>query len=104
MKRELAVTGLALIVAILLSSPALAQTSDPTGATPAPAPAAAATEPEPILSLDELVQGDFADEDHARMLMRCIGPRPQPFPAKHAESGPGAAADEPATSPTPLRQ
>ena len=98
MKRELAVTGIALIVAILLSSPALAQTSDPTGAKPAPAPAVTTVEPEPILSLDELVQGDFAEEDRARMLLRCIGPRP--VPSKLADSGPAAGPDEPVATPS----
>ena len=98
MKRELAVTGVALIVAILLSSPALAQAPDPTGAKPAPAPAVTPVEPEPILSLDELVQGEFADEDRARMLLRCIGPRP--VPSKLADSGPAAGPDEPVATPS----
>lgn len=104
MKRELAVTGIALIVAILLSSPALAQTPDPTSAKPAPALSATTVEPEPILSLDELVQGDFAAEDRARMLLRCIGPRPQPFPAKKKDSRPAAGPDEPVSTPASLRQ
>jgi hypothetical protein len=93
MKRELAITGIALVVSILLSSPSLAQTSQPANAAPTPAPVATNAEPEPILSLDEIVQGEFAPEDRARMLMRCIGPPPKPFPAQQVAA---PSANEPA--------
>jgi len=88
MKRELAITGIAIVISILLSSPSLAQTSQPASTTPAPAPIDTPAEPEPILSLDELVQGDFAPEDRGKLLMKCIGPRPQPFPAEKVASRP----------------
>lgn len=88
MKRELAITGIAIVISILLSSPTLAQTSQPANATPAPAQLETPAEPEPILSLDELVQGDFAPEDRAKLLMKCIGPRPQPYPAEKVASRP----------------
>jgi len=103
MKRELAVTGIALIVSILLSSPSLAQTQPAMNAKPAPAPAESPAEPEPILSLDEIVQGDFAVEDRTKMLMKCIGPPPRPFHSTQAENLP---ASEPAVlvnAPSPLR-
>ena len=104
MKRELAVTGLALIVSILLSSPSVAQTQPAsTNAKPSPAPVETVDAAEPILSLDELVQGDFAPEDRARMLMRCIGPPPRPLHSTQAETQP---ASEPAVlvnAPSPLR-
>ena len=104
MKRELAVTGIALIVSILLSSPSLAQTQPAMNAKPAPAPVETQAEPEPILSLDELVQGDFSHEDRAKMLMKCIGPPPRPFHSTQAEKT--EPASEPAViadAPSPLR-
>jgi hypothetical protein len=100
MKRELAVTGIALVVAILLSSPSIAQT---TNAKPALAPVEAVTEAEPILSLDELVQADIAPEDRAKMLLRCIGPGPRPLHSTQAESQPASEPAVMANAPSPLR-
>ena len=105
MKRELALTGVALLISVLLSSPVFAQTTPhATNAAPAPAPVeAAVAAPEPILSLDELVQGDMSSEDRAKLLMKCIGPPPRPF---HSTQGDSQPASEPAViadAPSPLR-
>ncbi len=85
MKRELAITGIALVVSILLSSPSIAQTKPPE-AQPAPAAteAAATNDANARASLDEMTLDDailFASspEDRASLLMRCAGPPPRPL-------------------------
>lgn len=105
MKRELAVTGVALLISVLLSSPVFAQTKPQAlNAAPAPAPVEAAVDaPEPVLSLDELVQGDVSPEDRAKLIMRCIGPPPRPFHSKQGDSQPVSEPAVIADAPSPLR-
>jgi hypothetical protein len=79
MKRELALTGIAVVISVLLSSPTFAQTaSNPVNAAPAPAPivetqAAAVEEP----SLDDAIMMAQTPADRMKLLMRCAGPPPQ---------------------------
>lgn len=94
MKNALAVTGLAIVLAVLLSSPTFAQTSNqpPVKATPAPAPAVETASAD--VPLDTLIEEAQTPEDRARMLLRCIGPAPRPMHvAKPAKEAP---ASEPA--------
>jgi hypothetical protein len=101
-KRAFAVTGVAVVIAMLLSSPTFAQTSQRSlNAKPAPAPVA---EPAADVPLDGLMDEVMTQEDRARMLLRCIGPPPRPLPTTRAESE--APASEPAViadAPSPLR-
>lgn len=105
MKREFALAGIALVISVLLSSPTFAQTTPlSTNAAPAPAPIEAATDaPEPVLSLDELVQGDIAPEDRAKLLMKCIGPPARPLHSTQADSQPASEPAVRASAPSPLR-
>lgn len=105
MKRELALTGVALLISVLLSSPTFAQTKpQTTNAAPAPAPVEVAVNAdEPVLSLDELVQGDFSHEDRAKLIMRCIGPPPRPLHSTQADSQPASEPAVIADAPSPLR-
>lgn len=90
MNRALAVTGAAIVIAVLLSSPTFAQTSQPPlNAQPAPA----VVEPAADTPLDSLVDEAVTQEDRARLLLRCIGPPPRPLPTTRAES------TEPASEP-----
>lgn len=80
MKRELIITGAAVVAAILLSSPSMAQTQPPAEAeaatvSPAAGPAPTVTD-EP--TLDEAVLTASTQEDRQRLLMRCSGPPPRP--------------------------
>ena len=106
MKRELALTGVALLISVLLSSPTFAETKPQAlNAAPAPAPVEAAVDAtEPVLSLDELVQGDIAPEDRAKLIMRCIGPPPHPLHSTQADSQPASEPFVIADAPSPLRQ
>jgi hypothetical protein len=101
-KRALAVTGAAVVIAMLLSSPTFAQTSQPAlNAKPAPAPVA---EPAADVPLDGLIEEAMTAEDRARMLLRCVGPPPRPLHTTRAERE--AAASEPAVmtdAPSPSR-
>lgn len=104
MKRELALTGVALLISVLLSSPTFAQTK-PHALNAAPAPASvevAVDAPEPILSLDELVQGDVSPEDRAKLIMRCIGPPPRPLHSTQGDSQPTSEPAAIADAPSPL--
>ncbi len=101
MNRALTITGAAIVIAVLLSSPTFAQTNQLSlNAQPAPA----AAEPSPDTPLDELIDDAVSQEDRARLLLRCIGPPPPQFPTTRAESM--APASEPAVmvdAPSPLR-
>ncbi len=85
MKNAFAVTGLAIVLAVLLSSPTFAQTSNqpPVNATPAPAPAVASETLAADVPLDVVIEE--ATEDRAKMLMRCLGPPPRPLHTTRAE-------------------
>lgn len=79
MKRELALTGVALLISVLLSSPTFAQTSaQTTNAAPAPAPLVE-TQSTQIeeLSLDDAIMMAQTPQDRMKLLMRCAGPPPQ---------------------------
>lgn len=94
MKRELALTGIALLVSVLLSSPSFADPAKPgANATPAPAPietvAPVQTEE---LSLDEAILYASTPEERAAVIRRCAGPPPRIAPAASHE----APASEPA--------
>lgn len=81
MKRELAITGIALVVSILLSSPSIAQTSKVKPAAAAPAVEQVATDTTPAIEempLDEALLFASSPEERTRLLVRCIGPRPLP--------------------------
>lgn len=95
MKNAILATGAALVIAVLLSSPTFAQTSNQRtiNAAPAPAPAAAEIQNVPLnMPADEALTQD----DHVRQLLRCVGPPPRPLPTTRAESEP--AAVEPAVT------
>lgn len=83
MKRELALTGLALLVSVLLSSPTFADPARPTAkAAPAPAPVEAplavnAVTPVEELSLDDAILLAATPEERAAVLRRCAGPPPR---------------------------
>lgn len=92
MKRELALTGIALVISVLLSSPSVAQPA--TRAEPAPAPVEITLTPEAEeLSIDEAILFASTPEERAMLLRRCAGPPPMP-PAELAAEAP---ASEPAT-------
>lgn len=79
MKRQLAVTGIALVVSILLSSPALAG-GPPPAAKPAPAPVVAEVSDVNVeeMSIDEAIMYASTPEERHRVMMRCAGPPPRP--------------------------
>lgn len=93
MKNAILATGAALVIAVLLSSPTFAQTSNqrPTNAAPTPAPFAAEI-PADDTPLDILIEQASTPDERARLLLRCIGPRPK----LDAEVRPEARAPEPA--------
>ena len=101
MKRELALTGVALLISVLLSSPTFAQTSLQTpNAKPAPAPIVETHAPQmEELSLDEAIMTAQTPEDRARLLMRCAGPPPKlallSLAAPEPASEPAVIADAP---------
>lgn len=79
MKRELALTGIALLVSVLLSSPAMAQIAPkPANVDPAPTPietvALAALED---LSIDDAILMASTPQERAMVLRRCAGPPPR---------------------------
>lgn len=103
MKNAIFVTGAALLLAVLLSSPTFAQTGQTASAAPAPAPVetpvetpvtAPVTAPEPAadVAIDALIETASTPEDRAALLRRCAGPPPRPTHAGHA---PRVAASEP---------
>ena len=79
-KRGLVVSGVAVVLAILLSSPTFAQTA-PQPATPTPAPVTApetpAAEPDASVPLDALIDQATTPEARAKLLLRCSGPPPR---------------------------
>lgn len=79
MKRELALTGVALLISVLLSSPTFAQTpTNAVNAKTAPAPIVEThAAPAEDLSLDDAILMAQTPEDRARLLMRCAGPPPK---------------------------
>jgi len=87
-KRELALTGIALVISVLLSSPTFAQTAPQhLNAAPAPAPAVeaqAASAEE--LSLDEAIMMAQTPQDRMKLLMRCAGPPPKAIKTSTPES------------------
>jgi hypothetical protein len=93
MKNAILATGAALVLAVLLSSPTFAQTSNqrPTNAAPAPAPVAAEM-PADDTPLDVLIEQASTLEERARLPLRCVGPRPKP----DAEIAQEPPASEPA--------
>ena len=93
MKNAILATGAALVIAVLPSSPTFAQTSNqrPTNAAPAPAPVAAEISADDT-PLDILIEQTSTPKERARLLLRCIGPRPK----LDAEVRPEAPASEPA--------
>lgn len=101
-KRAFAVTGVAVVIAMLLSSPTFAQTSQPSlNAKPAPAPA---VEPAADVPLDGLMDEAMTPEDRARMLLRCIGPPPRQLQTTRAESqAPASELAVIADTPSPVR-
>lgn len=100
MNRALTVTGAAIVIAVLLSSPTFAQTRQtPVNAAPAPA----AAEPSPDTPLDALVDEAVSQEDRARLLLRCIGPPARPLPTTRAESQPASEPAVTADARSPLR-
>lgn len=94
MKRELALTGIALLVSVLLSSPTFADPAKPTAkATLAPAPIeATAPAQAEELSLDDAILLASTPQERAAVLRRCAGPPPHIAPAASHE----APASEPA--------
>ena len=90
MKNAILATGAALLIAVLLSSPTFAQTSNqqPANAAPAPAPVAV-TAPAADTPLDELIDADIT-LDRAELIRRCAGPPPRPFPTTRAEQEPAS--------------
>jgi hypothetical protein len=94
MKNAILATGAALLLAVLLSSPTFAQTSNqpPLNAAPAPAPIVSG-EPAADVSIDALIDEAQTLEDRAALLRRCVGPPPRPMPAEIAKEAP---ATEPA--------
>ena len=93
MKNAIFATGAALVIAVLLSSPTFAQTSNqrPVNAAPAPAPIVEEA-PAADVPLDVLIEQASTPEERARLLLRCIGPRPK----LDAEVRPEPPASEPA--------
>lgn len=90
MKNAILATGAALLIAVLLSSPTFAQTSNQQPANAAPAPAAIAAEvPAADTPIDELIDGDIT-LDRADLIRRCAGPPPRPFPTTRAEQEPAS--------------
>lgn len=102
-KRALAVTGAAVVIAMLLSSPTFAQTNQPSpNAKRAPAPIV--VEPAADVPLDSLIEDAMTAEDRARLMLRCAGPPVRLLPTIRAESE--APASEPAIladAPSPSR-
>lgn len=92
MKNAILATGAALLIAVLMSSPTFAQTSNqqPANAAPAPAPVAADV-PAADAPLDELIDGAIT-LDRAELIRRCAGPPPRPFPTTRAEQEPASEA------------
>lgn len=79
-KRGLVVSGVALVLAILLSSPTAAQTpAQPVNASPAPAVTqdAAAAEPDAAAPLDAQIEAATTSADRMKLLLRCSGPPPR---------------------------
>lgn len=99
MNRALAVTGAAIVIAVLLSSPTFAQTGQP---SPNAKPAPAAAEPAADVPLDGLIDEAMTQDDRARLLLRCIGPPPRPLPTTRAESEPASEPAVLADAPSPL--
>jgi hypothetical protein len=97
-KRGLVVSGVAIVLAILLSSPTFAQTApQPASPTPAPITAPEATparEPDASVPLDALIDQATTPEARAKLLLRCSGPPPRLPKAVADASKP--AAEKPA--------
>lgn len=81
MKRELAITGIALVVSILLSSPSFAQTTPPESDTAAKSPPVISSVIDRVmaeeLSLDEAILFASTPEERRMLMMRCAGPPPR---------------------------
>ncbi|MDP3491669.1 MAG: hypothetical protein Q8R82_01030 [Hyphomonadaceae bacterium] len=92
MKNAILATGAALLIAVLLSSPTFAQTSNARTVNAAPAPVADEA-PAADAPLDELILEAMTPEDRAMLIRRCAGPPPRPLPAETASPLP---ASEPA--------
>ena len=92
MKDAILATGAALVIAALLSSPTFAQTSNQRPVNAAPAPAPVVEEVAADVPLDVLIEQASTPEERARLLLRCIGPRPK----LDAEVRPEPPASEPA--------
>jgi len=91
MKNASLATGAALVIAVPLSSPTFAQTSNQRtiNAAPTPAPVVADAPAVPLYApADEAITQD----DDVRELLRCIGPPPRPLPTTRAESERAAIA------------
>src|SRR5215510_2883240 len=91
MKTALLTAGAGLVLAVLLSSPTVAQTT-PANAKPAPAPVATPAESAADVPIDELIAAATTPEDRANLLRRCAGPPPR-LPKEVAKAEP---APEPA--------
>ncbi len=93
MKNAILATGAALLLAVLPSSPTLAQTAPPPiNAAPAPV---ANEEPAADVPIDTLIEAASTPAERAALLRRCAGPPPRPMPAKDIAKT--APASEPAT-------
>src|SRR5262249_14508376 len=79
LKRGLVVSGVAVVLAILLSAPTSAQTvTQPVNATPTPAATeTATTEPDATAPLDAQIEAATTPADRVKLLLRCSGPPPR---------------------------